>query len=174
MTKDALHHAQGGPRSKGPRQLAATDHQIIRLLMENGRMSNAALAAATKTAESTSHARVQALREAGVISGIHAEVDTTAIGRPLQALIFVRIHPGSREELQPETERLAKLPAVLNVFFLGGHYDFVLWVAASNPTELRAFVLHDLSEHRAIASTETSVILDHQRGTNFNAQFEQD
>ncbi|GAA1372044.1 hypothetical protein GCM10009638_03790 [Luteococcus sanguinis] len=137
-------------------------------------MSNAALAAATKTAESTSHARVQALREAGVISGIHAEVDTTAIGRPLQALIFVRIHPGSREELQPETERLAKLPAVLNVFFLGGHYDFVLWVAASNPTELRAFVLHDLSEHRAIASTETSVILDHQRGTDFNAQFEQD
>ena len=58
---------------------------------------------------------------------------------------------------------------MLDVFFLGGHYDFVLWVAAQDPMELRSFVLHDLSEHRAIASTETSVVLEHRRGTNFNA-----
>ncbi|MEL4356496.1 MULTISPECIES: Lrp/AsnC family transcriptional regulator [unclassified Luteococcus] len=150
----------------------ATDRQIIKLLMANGRMSNAALAAATSTAESTSHARVQALREAGVITGIHANVDTAAIGRPLQALIFVKIHPGLRDELVAEADRLAQLPPVLHVIFLGGHCDFVVWVAMGDPTELRDFVLRDLSNDKAIASTETCVIMEHRRGQNFDPTVE--
>lgn len=164
VTNAANHSGQGASRNKPPRPLDAIDRQIISLLRANGRMSNAALAAATSTAESTSHARVQALRDAGVITGIHAEVDPAALGRPLQALIFVRIHPGAREELQPQAERLAQLPGVLSVFFLGGHFDLVIWVAMAGAAELRDFVLSDLSSHKAIASTETSVLLERYRG----------
>lgn len=127
-------------------------------------MSNAALAAATSTAESTTHARLQALRDAGVITGVHASIDTAAIGRPLQAAIFVRIHPGMRDELEPQLERISHLDAVTDVYFLGGQHDFVVMVAVAGQEELRRLVLEDLSSHKAIASTETSVVLEHRRG----------
>jgi DNA-binding Lrp family transcriptional regulator len=143
------------------------DVQILRLLRENGRMSNSAIATATSTAESTSHARVQALRESGVITGIHADVDVAAMGRPLQALIFVRIHPGARLKLEAQSERISQLPAVLDVFFLGGHYDFVVHVAVPDPAALRAFVIDELSSHKEISGTETSVILERRRGRGF-------
>lgn len=157
----------GGPTRGRPHQVDAIDRKILALLMANGRTSNAALAQATSTAESTTHARVQALREAGVITGVHAAVDPAAIGRGLQALVFVRIHPGMREQLASEIDRLAQLPCVQDVFFLGGHHDFVLRVAVSGQQELRRLVLDDLSSHREIAGTETSIILDHRRGEAF-------
>lgn len=160
---------RGQPAAKGehPKPLDDIDRQIVTLLIRNGRMSNAALAAATSTAESTTHKRLQTLRESGVISGIHAEVNTAAVGRPLQALIFVRIHPSCREELHPQARRLAKLPSVLDVFFMAGHYDFIVWVAVADPSALRDFVINDLSSHKELAATETSVILDHWRGEEF-------
>ncbi|MEL4504775.1 Lrp/AsnC ligand binding domain-containing protein [Luteococcus sp. H138] len=103
-----------------------------------------------------------------MITGIHADVDTAALGRPLQALIFIRIHSGSREELEKEADRLAELTPVLHVLFLGGHCDFVVWAALADPAELRKFVLEDLSRDRAIANTETCVIMEHRRGQAFD------
>lgn len=127
-------------------------------------MSNAALAAATATAESTSHARIQTLVDSGVIRGFHAEVNAAAIGRPLLALISVRIHPGMREELEPQAQRLAKLPCVVHLFFTSGQSDLVIWVAVPDSHALRDFVLTDLNAHKEIAGTETSVVLQHWRG----------
>lgn len=156
--------AQHPGRGRRPRQLDAIDLTLLRLLMRNGRMSNAALAAATATAESTSHTRIQSLVDSGVITGFHAEVDPAAIGRPLQALITIRIHPGMRDEIEPQAERLAGLPCVLDVFFTAGHADLVVSVAVPDSHALRDFVLNDLNSHKAIAGTETSVVLQHWRG----------
>ncbi|QGF23667.1 Lrp/AsnC family transcriptional regulator [Raineyella fluvialis] len=154
------------PPGKGrrPRALDAIDHQILRLLMRNGRMSNAAVAAATATAESTSHARIQALVDSGVIRGFHAEVDAAAIGRPLLALISVRIHPGMRDGLEQQAQRLLKSPCVVHVFFTSGQSDLVIWVAVPDSQALRDFVLTDLNGHKEIAGTETNVVLQHWRG----------
>ncbi|QLQ16897.1 MAG: Lrp/AsnC family transcriptional regulator [Micropruina sp.] len=153
------------PAKPRPRpKLDDIDRHLIALLSANGRASNASLAAATGTAESTSHARVRALFDAGIITGVHAEVDPAAIGRPLQALIFVRIHPSARGRLQDQAERLAGLPGVLEVFFLGGHHDFIVHVAVADSAALRDFVTVELSSHKETSGTETSIVLEHRRG----------
>src|ERR1700754_3794729 len=94
------------------------DLHIVRELARDARIANNALADRVGIAPSTCLGRVRSLRERGVIRGYHADVDPAALGRPLQAMIAVRLQSGARGHLRDFVAEVAGLPEVLNVFFL--------------------------------------------------------
>jgi hypothetical protein len=53
------------------------------------------------------------------------------------------------------------MPEVRNVFFVAGGQDFFVHIVAQGTAELRQFVVVNLSGSAEVASTETSVILEH-------------
>lgn len=140
------------------------DAAIVRELAADARIANNVLAARVGIAPSTCHGRVRSLFERGVIRGVHADVDQALVGRPLQAMISVRLRPESRGKLEDFARSMAALPEVLNVYFLAGADDFLLHVATADSDELREFVVHHLSEDPGVAMTETSLIFEHLRG----------
>ena len=140
------------------------DAAILEALAADARMSNQRLAERVGIAPSTSLARLRALRERGVIRGYHAEVDLAALGRPLQALIAVRLAVHAREQIDAFTSAVSELPGVLMVFHLTGVTDYLVWVAAADPQDLRGFVVDHLVTHPAVAHAETSLIYEHRRG----------
>lgn len=144
--------------------LDAIDAAIVREMQADARVANNVLAARVGVAPSTCHGRVRALFERGVLLGTHVEVDQASIGRPLQAMISVRLRPHARSELSAFAQNMAGLPEVLNVYFLAGADDFLIHVATAGSEELREFVLHHLSGTRDVAMTETSLIFEHLRG----------
>jgi len=141
--------------------LDETDRRILRLLEQDARVPNNALAAAVGIAPSTCLGRVRALREAGVIRGFHAEIDPAALGRGLQAMIAVRMQAGARSQLTAFAQRIAGRPEVMDVYFVAGADDFLLHVAVRDTDTLRAFVVDQLSAHPEVALTETSLIFEH-------------
>ncbi|WP_082612207.1 MULTISPECIES: Lrp/AsnC family transcriptional regulator [unclassified Nocardioides] len=145
-------------------ELDAIDAAIVRELQDDARLANNVLAARVGIAPSTCHGRVRSLFERGVIRGAHAEVDQAAIGRPLQAMISVRLRPHARGELSAFAQMMAELPEVLNVYFLAGADDFLVHVATAGSEELRGFVVNHLSGTKDVAMTETSLIFEHLRG----------
>lgn len=156
----ADHQKHQGGRGQHPRPLDSVDLHLLALLVENGRMSNTALAHAASIAESTCHTRLAALKESGMVRGVHADVDMAVFGRPLEALVSIRIHPGARHEISDEMRRLAALPQTLDVFFLAGHVDLLLRVAVADAAELRDLVIEQLNRSPRIAGTETSIVMD--------------
>ena len=140
------------------------DAAILESLAADARISNQRIAQRVGIAPSTSLARLRALRERGVIRGYHAEVDLAALGRPLQALIAVRLAVHAREQIDAFTSAVSDLPGVLMVFHLTGVTDYLVWVAAADPQDLRAFVVDHLVTHPAVAHAETSLIYEHRRG----------
>ena len=74
-----------------PVALDGTDLAILAALVEDGRITNAALAARAGVAESTCAYRIRALRESGVLADIRARLDPEALGCPLHAIIKVRL-----------------------------------------------------------------------------------
>jgi DNA-binding Lrp family transcriptional regulator len=98
---------------------------------------------------------------ADVIKGFHAELAPEALGRPLQAIVSVRLQVDARSRIGSFAEQFAALPGVLNVFFLAGIDDFQIHVAAKSPGDLRTFVVQNLSASRDVASTETNLIFEH-------------
>ena len=157
------------PRSAGfpPKDLHtpldAIDLRLLRALSEDARMPNNALAEAAGIAPSTCLARVRALRERGAIRGYHADIDPAALGRPLQALIAVRLQSSARGQIPDFMAMIANLPEVINVFFLGGADDFIVHVAAASTESLRDFVVVNLSGNPDVALTETNLIFEHVR-----------
>ncbi len=71
------------------------DARIIELLSADARMTNAALAEELGVAASTAHARLRGLVDRGLITGFHAAVDQSRLGRGLQAIVGVTLRPGS-------------------------------------------------------------------------------
>jgi DNA-binding Lrp family transcriptional regulator len=140
------------------------DAAILESLAADARISNQRIAERVGIAPSTSLARLRALRTRGIIRGYHAEVDLAALGRPLQALIAVRLAVHAREQIDAFTTAVSELPGVLMVFHLTGVTDYLVWVAAADPQDLRGFVVDHLVTHSAVAHAETSLIYEHRRG----------
>ncbi|MFF0265890.1 Lrp/AsnC family transcriptional regulator [Kribbella sp. NPDC004536] len=144
--------------------LDEVDRKLVGLLTADGRMPNNALAEACGIAPSTCLTRVRALRERGVIRGFHADVDLAALGKPLQALIAIRIGAHSRDEIDRFRTKVPGLPGVLSLFHVSGANDYLLHVAATTPDALREFVLDHLTADPAVSHAETSLIFEHVRG----------
>jgi DNA-binding Lrp family transcriptional regulator len=140
------------------------DRAILETLADNARFTNQALADRVGIAPSTALARLRSLRERGVIKGFHTELDLAPLGRPLQALIAVRLAVHAREQIDAFSDAIGRLPGVLMVFHLTGVTDYLVWVAAADPQDLREFVVDHLASHPSVAHAETSLIYEHRRG----------
>ncbi|MEQ4718509.1 Lrp/AsnC family transcriptional regulator [Nonomuraea sp. B19D2] len=147
-----------------PGALDGTDLAILGALVEDGRMTNAALAARVGVAESTCAYRVRALRESGVITGISAQLDPGAFGHPVQAVIKVRLGSHSREHVRNLYDRLVNVPGTLMVLHVGGTDDFLLHVAVTRPEELRDLILEHVTIHPMVRQTETQLVFEAREG----------
>ena len=140
------------------------DRAILELVAADARITNQRLAESVGVAPSTALARLRSLRERGMIRGFHAELDLAGLGRPLQALIAVRLAVHAREQIDAFTSAVRRLPGVLMVFHLTGVTDYLVWVAVADAHDLREFVVDHLATHPSVSHAETSLIYEHHRG----------
>jgi DNA-binding Lrp family transcriptional regulator len=144
--------------------LDPVDQAILEALTQDARIPNNRLAERVGVAPSTCLARVKALRDRGVLRGFHAEVDLAALGRPLQAMVAIRLTVHDRGQIESFTRHVRALPGVLSIFHMTGQTDYLVWVAAADAQDLREFVVDHLATHPAVAHAETSLIYEHRRG----------
>src|ERR1700733_14703181 len=97
----------------GTADLDEIDRQIVRELARDARLANNALAERVGIAPSTCLGRVRSLRDRGVIRGYHADVDQAALGRPLQAMIAVRLQSHARGRIRGFVAEVAARPGGL-------------------------------------------------------------
>jgi len=154
----------GPPPTVRPQGLDELDRRIIDLLSTDGRMANAALAEAVGVAPSTCLTRLRSLRERGVIRGFHADLDLRLLGRPIQAMVSVRLAAHDREAVDRFRAIAPRLPGVLSVYHVTGSTDYLLHVAVSDPAALRDVVLDRVVALPEVAHAETSLIFEHVRG----------
>lgn len=154
------------PDTQGPANtLDETDRAIVRALAQDARAANSAIAEAVGIAPSTCHARIRALRERGVLRGFHADIDPAALGLGLQAMIAVRLHTHTRDQINAFVRDVPRLPGVVGVFHVAGADDYLLHVAVRDSDALRDFVLDHLTGHPAVRHSETSLIFRHIPGS---------
>ena len=139
------------------------DKAILREFQADARKTNREVAAAVGVSPTTALDRTRALRQRGVIRGAILDVDLKSIGRPVQALIAIRIRPPSRRNIEAFRNWAAALPDTLGVFVTSGAEDFLLHVAVPDNDSLYAFVIDRLTEHAHVADVRTSVVYEHLR-----------
>jgi DNA-binding Lrp family transcriptional regulator len=141
------------------------DKAILRELQSEARRTNREVAAAVGVSPTTALDRTRALRQRGVIRGAILDVDLPAIGRPVQALIAIRIRPPSRRNIEAFREWVSALPDTLGLYVTTGTEDFIIHVAVPDNESLYEFVIDRLTERPEVADVRTSIVYEHIRNT---------
>lgn len=145
------------------------DKAILAELQQDARRTNRDVAAAVGVSPTTALDRTRALRDRGVIRGASLDVDLAALGRPVQALIAVRIRPPSRKNIETFRNWVSELPDTVGVFVTTGNEDFLIHVAVADNESLYAFVIDKLTERAEIVDVRTSVVYEHIRRRTISA-----
>lgn len=135
--------------------LDAIDLQILRLLQEDGRISNADLAQRVGLAPPTVLRRVKLLEERGYIRGYTALVDAIRLGLTTTAFIFVETSAGC--DLLETSDFLTQLPGVQEVHHTIGEWCFLLKVRTATPQTLEQLIYQQLRNHPNVRRTFTTL-----------------
>jgi len=137
------------------------DFEIVRLLRNNARLSNKDLAERVGLAPSSCLVRVRQLRQSGVLSGFHAEVDPAALGIGLQALISVKLKRHFKPDVEAFRDHALALPEVVRFYHVAGPIDFLLHVWTRDSSHLRNFAMTAITAREEVSHIETELIFEH-------------
>lgn len=131
------------------------DREIIEALAEDGRVTATELAKRIQLGLSATSERLRQLRRSGVIAGFTVLIDPTQVGRPIEALVDVRL---DHRRDTPSDRELNDLAAVTDAVHLTGRFDVQLRVAARDVAELND-LLETLKSDLGAEETNTRLIL---------------
>lgn len=140
-------------------KLDARDRQILTLLQEDCRLSNADLADKVGMSSSACWRRVRQFEEACVIARYKAEVTPDQIGLEFQALVHIQLTRHNPEHLQQFITAVQTQSEVLECFATTGQADYLLRVLCENIAEYNRFLEEFLFRLPAVESAQTNVVL---------------
>jgi len=143
--------------------LDSIDEAIVRELRKDARLQNKDLAERVNVAQSTAVVRHRALKERGVITGYHAEVDPNAVGQHVQAMLAVKIRPHTKEIVDPFMAYVLSLPETLALSHVTGPEDFLVHVAVADVGHLQRLVLDKFTSRREVTEVHTNLLFSHVR-----------
>lgn len=140
------------------RKLDETDRAILQAFQQDARLSNKELAARVHLSPSTCHERVKRLQDEAILGPSRTQVDPTALGIGLQAMIGVRLSEHTSEHLESFQDYVLQFEEVTALFHVTGATDYILRVAVRDADHLRRLVLK-LSGRSDLERSETFVVL---------------
>ena len=136
------------------------DAEIIKVLQNDGRASNAGIARKLMVSEGTVRRRLKKLVKDEFIQ-IIALPDPRKMGYESQALLGVQVEP---DKIGDVANNLSGLTEVNWVAITTGTYDVFAWVTLSSAEALGLFLRNDVGTIPGVRKTETFVNLDKMRG----------
>ncbi|MCZ7572668.1 MAG: Lrp/AsnC family transcriptional regulator [Ardenticatenaceae bacterium] len=133
------------------------DVQIMTILQENARTSNAEVARRVGMAPSAIFERIRKLEARGIIRGYEARLSPQALGLGLLAFVFVRAE--ERVGSLDTGAVLAKIPEVQEVHHIAGEDCYLVKVRAANTEDLGRLLREQFGAIEAVRSTRTTIVL---------------
>lgn len=111
--------------------------KLLSALQGDGRASLKSLALGCGLSIAATAERVQRLAEAGVVRGVHAEVDAVAAGYQVRAIVGITVAQPSKKTL---LEKLRLAPEVLECHHVAGADSYIFTVVARDLPDLERFI----------------------------------
>jgi DNA-binding Lrp family transcriptional regulator len=138
--------------------LDSIDRAVLRLLQQDGRMTNAALAEAVGLTPTPMLQRLRKLEQAGVIARYTAVVDPAKVGRPILAFVHVTLKSHHLPVHQRFLGLVRELPEVVECHHIAGDEDFLVKVAMRDIAELEQ-LLFRMGASGTVARIKTTFVL---------------
>ncbi len=134
----------------------AVDHQILALLVEDGRRTYDDIAGRVALSAPAVKRRVDRLRRQGALRGFTAVVDHAAIGDRTEALIELFFAPGTL--LDGVAETLRRYPEVVEAWSVTGEADAIARVRTRDNSDLERLIM-ELQRDGLVQRTRSQVVM---------------
>ena len=130
------------------------DTEILRLLGENGRMSNSEISRRLEISEATVRQRIKRLIDSGALK-ISAQIDTKSFPEIFIVIVGIILN------ILPEecVDTISSHPNVLFSFTVTGRYDLIAVYAVNSREMLSDIIENHLHSIHGVSHTETFVVL---------------
>jgi Lrp/AsnC family leucine-responsive transcriptional regulator len=136
------------------------DRQILRILQEDGRISNQDLADRIGLSTSPCLRRVRVLEESGLIMGYRAFVDAKALGLSLLALIHISMDQHTPERFSHFEAQICEIPEVMECLLITGQSaDYQLKVIVRDMDAYQELLLNRITRITGVTGVHSSFIL---------------
>jgi DNA-binding Lrp family transcriptional regulator len=135
------------------------DWKILRELQREGRITNVQLADRVGLSPPPTLRRVQALEEAGYVTGYRATLDRAKLEYGVKLFAAVGLKSQAQGEMEAFERRAKTWPIVRECYAVTGAADFMLVCVARDLNAMQAFVTGALSKTANVESVKTSLIL---------------
>jgi Lrp/AsnC family leucine-responsive transcriptional regulator len=134
------------------------DLNILRLMQDNARISNADMARELGMAPSGVLERVKKLEQKGVIQQYTTRINPAALQQKMLAYIFMKASdgPGCNDTAQA----LAKIPEVQEVHHIAGDDCYLVKIRTYDSASLVSLMRNQFSQIPNLLSTRTTIVLE--------------
>ena len=140
-------------------RLDRIDRHILRLLQEDGRITNLELARRVGISPPPCLRRVRALEAAGLIRGYHADLVPEALGFGITVFAQIGLDSQAESDLQAFEGLIATWPEVREAHMLAGETDFLLKIVAPDWDSYQRFLSARLTAAPNVAHVKSALVL---------------
>lgn len=135
------------------------DLDILEYLMKNGRATHEEIGRTLNLSRPAVHQRVKKMEQTGVLRGYRAEVNWSALGQDLDALIFIKSN-GPRFHDMVEEIKSISIPEVSmkRVSRISGEWCLIVEVRTNRPQNINRLI-DALWELEGVRETSTTFVL---------------
>ena len=136
------------------------DRRILRILQQDGRITNQELAARCAMSPSACLERMRRLRERGYIRGYAALLDAEKLGQGFLVFVEVMLERTTGDVFRKFSECVADRPEILECHMVAGGFDYLLKLRTRDMAEYRRFLVEVLAELPGVRETRTYTVME--------------
>ena len=136
------------------------DRRILRILQQDGRITNQELAARCAMSPSACLERMRRLRERGYIRGYAALLDAEKLGQGFLVFVEVMLERTTGDVFRKFSECVADRPEILECHMVAGGFDYLLKLRTRDMSEYRRFLVEVLAELPGVRETRTYTVME--------------
>lgn len=140
-------------------ELDTIDRKMLRVLQQDGRITNADLARQVALSESACLRRLRALESAGVIGRYAAMINERAVGLPISVFVTVTLASQSEAALTAFEAAVAAVPEVMECYLMTGGSDYLLRLVVRDVDDLERLHAKALTRLPGVNRVSSSVAM---------------
>jgi len=139
--------------------LDEVDVQLLSLLQQDGRITNADLAKSVGLSPPSVLQRVRVLEKAGLIKGYFGILDAEKLGLRITALAMISLSLHQEQPIERFRRSVNEIPEVLECYHVSGEFDFLLKIVVKDIRSYEQLIRERLSKIKGIQQIKTSFVL---------------
>ena len=136
------------------------DRRILRILQQDGRITNQELAARCAMSPSACLERMRRLKERGYIRSYAALLDPEKLDQSFLVFVEVILERTTGDVFRKFSECVAERPEILECHMVAGGCDYLLKLRTRDMAEYRRFLVDVLAELPGVRETRTYTVME--------------